>query len=105
MADPLTDKIDVEYRRVDAYFDGSLAKDSIFAKSGRRCHRSKEGAQAAAAQAARAAGAPEDARVIIDYDVFQVADRVIVDWHLPVEAGQPGLLRRYESFRLSEIPR
>lgn len=103
MPDPLTDKIDVQYRRVDAWFDPTLDKDGYL--DGRRVHCSREGAMAAVAQTARQVGAPEDARVIIDYDIVRAIDRVLVDWHIPESVGQPGLLRRYESFRLSEVPR
>lgn len=108
MADPLTDKISVTYHRVDAAFAEDRPVDTFpFLPTGQRVHQTKAAALASAAQDARSQGAPEDARVIIDYDGVFLVDRAIIDWHIPESAGQPGLLRKpgFESFRLSEIPR
>lgn len=107
MANPLTDKIDVRYFKVQAFFDERWPDRRDFLSTGERVHKTKDAALAAAAQEARSQGAPEDARVIVDYDIYEMVDRVLIDWHAPVEAGQPGLLRKdgYVSFRLSEIPR
>lgn len=111
MTDPLTDKIEVRYHRVYAIFDERWPdRTPDFMPTGERIHKSRDAAIAVAAQEARGSGAPEDARVIFDYDIDCMVDRVIVDWHTPHSAGQPALFRNgmgkaYESFRLSEVPR
>lgn len=115
MADPLTDKINAMYHSIEVFYDERYppeggSEDRWIRKTeggeAARVHRSKEGALGVAGQMARSAGAPEDARVILDYLVDVMVDRVLIDWHTPEAVGQPGLIRRgFESFRLSEIPR
>lgn len=106
MTDPLSDPIEIEYRVTDAVWSG-VPRDHDRLLNGRRIHTSRDAALAAVAQDARAKGAPEDARVLLDYDPINMVDRVIVDWYVPGHLGQPRLLRqgRFESFRLSEVPR
>lgn len=72
---------------VVAYWDDSFEIKTEW--HGRVVFPSKEQAYADAASRARLAGAPGQARVVEEYDVSYMIDRVVVEWITPVGSEQP----------------